>query len=34
MHARMLLQPEVQCQRSLIVAGDGVAPSRHLINYP
>jgi len=24
----------LQCQRSLIVAGDGATPSRHLLNYP
>jgi len=24
----------LQCQRPLIVTGDGVAPSRHLLNYP
>ena len=24
----------LQCQRSLIVAGDGTTPSRHLLNYP
>ena len=24
----------LQCQRSLIIAGDGATPSRHLLNYP
>jgi len=24
----------LQCQRSLIVAGNGATPSRHLLNYP
>ena len=23
----------LQCQRSLIIAGDGATPSRHLLNY-